>query len=236
MSINLCHVTLNATPNSKCFSLCVSQLTDCLSLPSGSAGKGGKSTETAALGREESAKQRAGDWREGDKFLFFSPYLTISFKCFWEMYEWGKTALPKLILSPTVLLHPSRCPALPFLTLFHQNSFWFVQAHKASSLAPRHLMSPVPPSQFTNLTWSSRGPQKANKIDFPPSFPALPSSLCHLSFSCSQPEICPLAHFPNSLRSGFKSQRLGPGMPPLPAFKREASVCTHADKHTPTAL
>lgn len=146
MSINLCHVTLNATPNSKCFSLCVSQLTDCLSLPSGSAGKGGKSTETAALGREESAKQRAGDWREGDKFLFFSPYLTISFKCFWEMYEWGKTALPKLILSPTVLLHPSRCPALPFLTLFHQNSFWFVQAHKASSLAPRRLMSPVPPS------------------------------------------------------------------------------------------
>lgn len=35
--------------------------TDCLSLPSGSAGEGGKSTEAAAMLGEEAAQQRARD-------------------------------------------------------------------------------------------------------------------------------------------------------------------------------
>lgn len=62
----------------------------------------------------------------------------------------------------------------------------------------------------------------------------LPSSLYHLSFTCSEPEICPLAHFPNSLRFGFKSQRLGPGMPPPPVFRgKPLCVHTHSCTHTP---
>lgn len=52
--------------------------TDCLSLPPGSAGKGGKSTEALALLREEAAKQRAGDEREGNTLaLFFSLHLSL---------------------------------------------------------------------------------------------------------------------------------------------------------------
>lgn len=137
-------------------------LTDCLSLPPGSAGKGGKSTEAAALLREEAAQQRARDWREGNAVALFPLHLSV-FHARQAFTREAGCLLLKLICSSPLTLHHSRCPQ-PFrhtsrqsktsiwvLLINHATLFFFFFGIESlrwpfrdSPLLPHHLVSPHP--------------------------------------------------------------------------------------------
>lgn len=111
ITLHQLHITLQRSQVAFLFSVC-RQHWLCLSLPPGSAAKGGKSTEAAALLREEASQQRAWDWREGNTVVLFF-HRSLSFSCLSGMYKRGCFSL-NLICSSLLALHHSHCPALTF--------------------------------------------------------------------------------------------------------------------------